>query len=62
MGRQKVNDPLLNSSGPPLVLKNECSLTRVNPMISIESEEFGTNMTAGVLFGMKHLEIHGKWW
>ena len=31
-------------------------------MISIESEEFGTNMTAGVLFGMKQLEIHGKWW
>ena len=31
-------------------------------MISVESEEFGTNMTAGVLFGMKQLEIHGKWW
>ena len=31
-------------------------------MISIESEEFGTIMTAGVLFGMKQLEIHGKWW
>ena len=34
----------------------------VNPMISIESEEFGSNMTAGVLIGMKQLEIHGKWW
>ena len=26
LGRQKVNDPPLNSSGPPTVLKNECSL------------------------------------
>ena len=34
----------------------------VNPMISIESEEFGSNMTAGVLIGIKQLEIHGKWW
>ena len=32
----------------------------VNPVISIESEEFGTNTTAGVLLGMKQLEIHGK--
>ena len=36
--------------------------TGVNPMISIESEEFGTNMTAGVLLGLKELEIHCKWW
>ena len=34
----------------------------VNPMISIESEEFGSNITAGVLIGIKQLEIHGKWW
>jgi len=33
----------------------------VNPVISIEPEEFGTNTTAGVLIGMKQLEIHGKW-
>ena len=33
----------------------------VNPMNSIESEEFGSNMTAGVLIGMKQLGIHGKW-
>ena len=26
LGRQKVNDPPLNSSGPPPLLKNECSL------------------------------------
>ena len=26
LGRQKVNDPPLNSSGPPHLLKNECSL------------------------------------
>ena len=34
----------------------------VNPMINFESEEFGSNMTASVLIGMKQLEIHGKWW
>ena len=27
LGRQKVNDPPLNSSGPPPLLKNECSLS-----------------------------------
>ena len=26
LGRQKVNDPPLNSSGPPPLLRNECSL------------------------------------
>ena len=36
--------------------------TSASSMISIESEEFETNMTAGVLQGMKQLEIHGKWW
>ena len=36
--------------------------TGASSMISIESEEFETNMTAGVLLGMKQLEIHGKWW
>ena len=34
----------------------------VNPMIGFESEEFGSNMTAGVFIGMKQMEIHGKWW
>lgn len=34
----------------------------VNPMMNIESEEFGSNMTAGVLIGMKQQKIHGKWW
>ena len=29
LGRQKVNDPPLNSSGPPPLLKNECSLKSV---------------------------------
>jgi len=32
--------------------------TGASSMISIESEEFETNMTAGVLLGMKQLEIH----
>ena len=36
--------------------------TGASSMISIESEEFGTNMTADVLLGMKQLETHGKWW
>ena len=27
LGRQKVNEPPLNSSGPPSLLKNECSLS-----------------------------------
>ena len=40
LGRQKVNDPPLNSSGPPPLLKNECSLKRTRELSRLRA---GTN-------------------
>ena len=36
LGRQKVNDPPLNSSGPPPLLKNECSL-RLSEIVPVSN-------------------------
>ena len=53
LGRQKVTDPPLNSSGPPSLLKNECSLTKhelnLGPSQTSEVKQLGAYLDSNDL-------------
>ena len=53
LGRQKFNDPPLNSSGPPPLLKNECSLTKhelnLGPSQTSEVKQLGAYLDSNDL-------------
>ena len=53
LGRQKVNDPPLNSSDPPPLLKNECSLTKhelnLGPSQTSEVKQLGAYLDSNDL-------------